>query len=776
MRLNKSIFLLPIALILLFACFSADAQIGKQHTFKISGNQFLLDGKNFQIISGEMHYARIPKPYWRHRLKMAKAMGLNAICTYMFWNAHEPRPGKYNFSDNLDIAEFCKIAQEEGLWVIIRPGPYTCAEWDLGGLPAWLLKNKGVVLRSSDPKYMPQTLTFLKRAVKEFLPNLVTKGGNVLMVQVENEYGVYAGDKKYVAAIRDALLEAKVDVPLFHCDWAGKNYYDNAHVEGVMPSINFGGEAEKNFAIFEKYAPNVPKFNSEFWTGWFDYWGGKHEVHSVEEKLADFKWMVNNGISVNLYMFHGGTTNGFFPGANGSNTYYTPYTTSYDYDAPLSEDGVPNEKFFAFQKVIKDKFPELKLPSLPEPLPKITIPEFNLKPVASLAANLPKPQTFDKPQTMESLDQNSGYILYSHQIEGRLQGNLTIKRVMDRATVYIDKKKVGVLDRRLNQFSIPINVKEAGKHTLEILVEHQARVNFGNAIDNERKGITEGVWLNGKELLGWAHYALPLDNIDVFKSSPRQAGYPHLYQATFNLDKVGDTYLDTRKVGKGLLWINGRHIGRYWFIGPQQTLFVPGCWLKQGQNEVKVLEMEDLQELKLKGIENHIWDTKIDSTLLHSRPGNKLQLSAKDKVHSGVLNNVEGWQEVNLAKTHKGRYICLESTSAYGDVPYTTIAELRIKNSEGKEIPREEYSIFFADSEELGEGNGLATLMVDNQPTTFWQTAWSGNVKAQPHQVIIDLGKEQVISGFKYLPRMRESKGRVKDFNFYISKQPFVIK
>lgn len=416
------------------------------------------------------------------------------------------------------------------------------------------------------------------------------------------------------------------------------------------------------------------------------------------------------------------------------------------------------------------------MPPLPEPLPKITIPEFELKPVASLVANLPKPQVFEKPQTMESLGQNSGYILYSSQIEGRLQGNLTIKRVMDRATIYIDKKKVGLLDRRLNQFSIPINVKEEGKHTLEILVEHQARVNFGNAIDHERKGITEGVWLNGKEILGWSHYSLPLDNIDGFKSSSRQAGYPHLYRATFKLDQVGDTYLDTRKVGKGLLWVNGRHIGRYWFIGPQQTIFVPGCWLKKGENEIKVLEMEDFPTLKLKGIKNHIWETKIDSTLLHSKPGNKLQLVAKNKVLTGTLNNTEGWQEVNFEKTHQGRYICLESLSAYGDVPFTTIAELRIKNSEGKEIPREEYSIFFADSEELGEGNGLATLMVDNQPTTFWQTAWSRNAKAQPHQVVIDLGKEQVISGFKYLPRMRESKGRVKDFNFYISKQPFMIK
>lgn len=768
--LKKYLVLVLIALLIQHSF----AQTGK-HTFTVGKKEFLLDGKPFQIISGEMHYARVPRPYWRDRFKKAKAMGLNAICTYMFWNAHEPVEGQYNFSDNLDIAEFCKVAAEEGLWVIVRPGPYTCAEWDLGGLPAWLLKKRGIVMRSSDPNYMPQTLTFLQKAVAQIKGSLITNGGNILMVQVENEYGVYAGDKVYLNGIKNTLLTAGVDVPLFHCDWAGKNYFDNAHIDGVMPSINFGGDAQKNFSIFEKYAPDAPKFNSEFWTGWFDYWGGKHEVHSVKEKLDDFKWMIDNNVSVNLYMFHGGTSNGFFAGANGSNSYYTPYTTSYDYDALLNENGEPNDKYFAFRKVILDKYPDLRLPELPVPMKKIEIPEIQLKPFASLKDNLPEAKIFDIPQNMEALDQASGLILYAHEFAGALNGNLLIKRVMDRATIYLDNKKIGVLDRRLNQSTLPFTAGP-GKHRLEILVEHMARVNFGNAIDQERKGITEGVYINGKELKSWKHYTLPLTNVDQFKASAIKAGYPHLYTATFDLSEVGDTYLDTRNLDKGLLWVNGRLIGRYWFIGPQQTLFMPGCWLNKGKNEIKVLEMGNPKNPGVKGITPQIWSTEVDSSMMHSRAGQKVELTNKQKIKTGTLENQEGWQEVKLAKPVTGRYIALESTLAYGDFPFTTIAELRITDANGKDIPREDYAIVFADSEEFGEENGLASLLMDNQPTTFWHTQYSKDKPGQPHQVVIDLGKSSNISGFRYLPRMKNTAGRVKEYNLYVSKTPFLVK
>ncbi|WP_374164818.1 beta-galactosidase [Arcticibacter sp. MXS-1] len=762
-------------LIVLISSFIQASAQSVRHTFAVGKKEFLLDGKPFQIISGEMHYARIPRPYWRDRLRKAKAMGLNAICTYMFWNAHEPVQGKFDFSGNLDVAEFCKEAAEEGLWVIVRPGPYTCAEWDLGGLPSWLLKKKGVVLRSSDPNYMPQTLTFLRRAMDELKGSLITKGGNVLMVQVENEYGVYAGDKVYLNAIKNTLLDAGVDVPLFHCDWAGKNYYDKGHVEGVMPSINFGGGAEKNFAIFEKYAPDAPRFNSEFWTGWFDYWGGKHEVHSVKEKLDDFKWMIDNGVSVNLYMFHGGTSNGFFPGANGSSSYFTPYITSYDYDALLNENGEPNDKYFAFRDVILNKYPNLKLPALPEPIKKIEVPEISLRAYASLKDNLPEPRYFETPQYMEALDQASGMILYAHDFSGAKKGNLEVKRVMDRATIYLDGKKLGVLDRRLNQTSLPF-AAGAGAHRLEILVEHMARVNFGSAIDHERKGITEGVYLNGTELKGWKHYSLPLTNINDFKPSAPREGYPQLYKAEFDLGETGDTYLDTRNLEKGLLWVNDRLIGRYWFIGPQQTLYVPGCWLNKGKNRIAVLEMGQPKNPSVRGITQQVWETQVDSSLLHSRPGQKLILGSKQKVLSGELENKEGWQEIKFAASQQGRYICLESTSSYGNVPYSSVAELRLLDAEGNEIPREQYALLYADSEEFGEENGLASLLMDNQPTTFWHTRWSKDPAVQPHQVVIDLGQLKGLSGFRYLPRMKNEAGRIKGFNLYVSKTPFAFR
>lgn len=744
-----------------------------KHTFSILKNNFLLDGKPFQIISGEMHYARVPRAYWRDRLKKAKAMGLNTICTYMFWNAHEPVQGAFDFKDNLDVAEFCKEAAEEGLWVIIRPGPYTCAEWDLGGLPSWLLKNEHIVMRTADPAYMVPTMKYLAKAAKALQPALITNGGNILMVQVENEYGVYGSDKKYLTEIKQTLLGAGINVPLFHCDWAGKNYYDNGHIDGVMPSINFGGNAKDNFAIFNKYAPDVPKFNSEFWTGWFDYWGGKHEVHSAKEKLEDFKWMIDNGVSVNLYMFHGGTSNGFFPGANGSDSYFTPYTTSYDYDAPLNEAGEPNEKFFAFRDVILHKYPDLKLPPLPAPTRKIELPETALKPFASLYANLPAAKYFDHTQNIEALDQAYGLILYAHQFNGSFAGQLILKKVMDRASIYIDGEKIGVLDRRLRQNALPVKIGE-GAHLLEILVEPMARVNFGNAIDNERKGITGGVYFDEKELIGWKHYQWPLNDIKQIKPSAAKPGYPEFYKANLQVNEIGDTYLDTRKLDKGLLWLNGKLIGRYWGIGPQQTLYIPGCWLKKGDNEIMVLEMGTVKSPSITGTKEQIWSTPIDSTAFHRKTGQMVKLDPVKLAKSGTLEDKEGWQNVTLDAAISGRYVCLQSNSAYGDGMYTSIAELRLEDSDGKEIPREEYQLLYADSEEAGQENGLADMMIDNQPTTYWHTQWSNGGTKQPHQIVLDMGKVRTIKGFKYLARMRNSNGRVKDYQLYISEDNFL--
>ncbi|SEO07740.1 beta-galactosidase [Mucilaginibacter gossypiicola] len=762
-----------ILLCMLF--FSAHGTAQTRHTFEIGKHDFFLDGKPFQIISGEMHYARVPRPYWRDRLKKARAMGLNTICTYMFWNAHEPVEGRYNFKDNLDLKEFCKEAAEEGLWIILRPGPYTCAEWDLGGLPSWLLKNEHVVLRSADTAYLPHTLRFLDRAVQEFKNSQITNGGNILMVQVENEYGEYGSDKGYLNAIKQTLRDAGVTVPLFNCDWPGKDNYDRGHIDGVMPSINFGGQAQRNFETFSRYAPDVPRFNSEFWTGWFDYWGGKHEVHAAKEKLADFKWMIDNGVSVNLYMFHGGTSNGFFSGANGSDSYFTPYITSYDYDAPLSESGEPNDKFLAFRNVILQKYPDLKLPPLPAATPKIAIPEFQLYPVASLKENLPSPRLFGRPQNMEALDQDYGMILYAHDLVGQFTGELQIKRVMDRAIVYLDGKKIGILDRRLNQSTINVN-SGTGKHRLEILVEALGRVNFGSAIDHERKGITEGVYLNGTELKGWEHYPLPLQNISSFKPSAVHAGYPEFYQGRFSISKKGDTFLDTRNLDNGLLWLNGKMIGRYWMIGPQQTLYIPGCWLKTGTNDVSVLELGNPAKFSISGLKEQVWATKADPSLLNRRKGQALHLKAEQLVQHGILEDKAGWQDIRFKSVIEGRYICLESMSAYRQSACTAIAELRLVDASGKEIPRERYTIVYADSEETETDNGLAGLLIDNQSTTNWQTRQENKGIDQPHQVVIDLGGVTGIGGFKYLPVPDGRKGRPKDYNFYVSLKNFNFK
>ncbi len=386
--------------------------------------------------------------------------------------------------------------------------------------------------------------------------------------------------------------------------------------------------------------------------------------------------------------------------------------------------------------------------------------------------NLPAAKRYEKPQTMEALDQSYGLLLYRHEQDGEMKGTLVVRRVMDRATIYLDGKMLGVLDRRLNQSSLSI-ASGAGHHSLEILLEHQARVNFGNAIDQERKGITEGVYLNGAELTGWDHFSLPLDDMEHMKASSARAGYPQIYKGAFNITEVGDTYMDMRSLQKGILWVNGKLIGRYWSIGPQQALYVPGCWLKRGVNNVKILEMGQPRQAVVSGMDHQVWDTQTDSSTLFSKKDEVLQLADARAVFQGQLKIDNGWQDISFDHILNGRYVVFESTTAYENSPFTAVAEIRFTDENGKEIPREEYRIVFADSEEAEAENGTANLMIDNQPTTFWHTQWSKDKPRQPHQVVIDLAKTRKLKGFRYLPRTDNRSGRVKDYRLYMSDIPF---
>jgi beta-galactosidase len=560
------------------------------HTVQIKGPQYVVDGQPVQIISGEMHYTRIPREYWRDRMKKARAMGLNTIATYIFWNLHEPKPGVYDFSGQLDVAAFIKIAQEEGLYVLLRPGPYVCSEWDEGGLPAWLLADEKTVLRSTDPKFMVPATAFLKRLGEQLAPLQATRGGPIIGVQVENEYGSFGHDHEYMEGIRRAIVAAGLsEVPLFTAD--GPEELPSGTLPDVSAAINFGpGGAEKGFGTLAKFRPDGLRMNQEYWDGWFDAWGKAHHVTDGEKEAREIDWMLSRGYSVNIYMFHGGTTFGFMNGAN-FDVAYAPQTNSYDYDAALDEPGAPTKKFFLFRDAIAKRRAGEQFPALPPEIPRIEIPQFTLTESSSLWANLGSPVESATPRPMETFGQSYGYILYRTKVEGPASGPLAIHELHDYAQIYLDAKLVGTLDRRLDQDHLTVDVP-AGTHTLDILVENAGRINFGPKLRDDRKGVTESVSLGFHQLTGWHVFCLPMSDLDSVQFSKHVEDGPAFYHATFDAPQTGDTFLDTRGLrGKGAIWVNGHMLGRFWNIGPQQTLYLPGPWLNKGKNEVIVFDM-----------------------------------------------------------------------------------------------------------------------------------------------------------------------------------------
>ena len=571
-----------VLLLVLLSSVSSAAQ--QTHTFRVSGRQFLLDDKPYQIISGEMHYARIPRAYWRDRLRKARAMGLNTISTYVFWNLHEPRPGAYDFSGQNDVAEFIREAQQEGLHVILRPGPYVCAEWDLGGYPSWLLKNRTMVLRSNDPQYIAAMQTWFARLEKEIDPLLLRNGGPIIAVQVENEYGSFGDDHAYMEAVKAALVKSGLaaDV-LYTAD--GPEQLPKGSLPELPAVINFGtGEAQKSFAILQSERPNGPRMSGEYWAGWFDHWGEKHHVTDGKQEAAELSWMLSQGDSVNMYMFHGGTSFGWMNGANSNGTSYEPDTTSYDYDAPLDERGAPRQKFFAFRDAIR-QVTHAEPPSLPAPIPVSAFPVDAQLESASLWNNLPHPVESSALLTMEDLDQSYGYILYRTQLQKGDGGELVLTGLHDVAQIYVNQVLIGTLDRRLgtSKLAIPALPHPA---TLDILVENSGRVNFTSVLRTERKGITGSVCLGGKTPGHWLIYSLPMDHLDRLHFVSTPCSGPCFYRTLMHVDPVADTFLDTRQLTKGELWLNDRPLGRFWSIGPQFALYAPGPWMHPGPNTI----------------------------------------------------------------------------------------------------------------------------------------------------------------------------------------------
>ncbi|GHT48593.1 beta-galactosidase [Bacteroidia bacterium] len=773
--------LLCVVIVILFtACTTNKAK----ETFEVGKQTFLLNGEPFVIKAAEIHYPRIPKEYWEHRIQMCKALGMNTICLYVFWNIHEPEEGQFDFTGNNDVAEFCRLAQKNGMYVIVRPGPYVCAEWEMGGLPWWLLKKDNIGLRTLDPYFVERVKIFMGEVGKQLSDYQLAKGGNILMVQVENEYGAYGIDKPYIEAVREIVKTSGFnEVPLFQCDWSS-NFENNA-LDDLLWTLNFGTGAniDEQFRRLKELRPETPLMCSEFWSGWFDHWGAQHETRSAAELVAGLEEMLDKHISFSLYMTHGGTSFGHWAGANFPG--YVPDCTSYDYDAPINEQGNVTPKFFEVRNLLANYLPEgTVLPAIPDSIPTIAIPTIALKEAAPLFDNLPAPQVSEDIHSMEHFNQGWGSILYRTTLsKSETPQYLKVTEAHDWAQVYIDGERIGVLNRLKGEGSLSIPAVREGA-VLDILVEAMGRRNFGAGV-LDYKGITEKVELINEqgtnELKGWQVYSIPVDYAfaknKTYNHTTITENTPAYYRATFTLDKTGDTFLDMTNWKKGMVYVNGHNLGRYWEIGPQQTLYLPGVWLKKGVNEIIILDLVGTTTPTVKGLRQPILDVlRGNGAYKFRKQGENLDLSAEKAVASGSFKPGNGWQKINFNQSLPARYFALEALNSQAQDDFASIAELEIVGEDGKRLSRQHWKVVYADSEEADDANNIASNVFDLQESTIWHTSYSLAKDKFPHSIVIDLGEDKVITGFEYLPRMEANKpGMIKDYKVYVKTTPFKL-
>ena len=778
--MNIFSYIRTIATVLLLSLAVPSARGGD---FTVGKNTFLLNGRPFVIKAAELHYPRIPRPYWEQRIKMCKALGMNTLCLYVFWNIHEQREGQFDFTGNNDVAAFCRLARKNGMYVIVRPGPYVCAEWEMGGLPWWLLKKKDVRLREDDPYFMARVKAFEAEVGRQLAPLTIQNGGPIIMVQVENEYGSYGINKKYVSEIRDIVKASGFDkVTLFQCDWASN--FEHNGLDDLVWTMNFGTGAniDEQFRRLKQLRPEAPLMCSEFWSGWFDKWGARHETRPAKDMVEGIDEMLRKGISFSLYMTHGGTSFGHWAGANSPG--FAPDVTSYDYDAPINEYGMPTPKFFALRNTMA-KYSD-KLPDVPKPAaPVITIPKLTLAEFSPLIYSLTIPTLSRDTKTFEEMDMGWGVMVYATILpEIATRSRLSLNDGHDYAQIFIDDKPIGVIDRVKNEKTLMLPPVKKGQH-LTILVEAMGRINFGRAI-KDFKGITESVTIDteidGHEatynLKNWAIMPIPdsyqdarrafdkLDETHCFAPVrlPKQnIGY---YRGYFDLKKTGDTFLNLEQWGKGQVYVNGHALGRFWHIGPQQTLYLPGCWLKKGCNEIIVLDVVGPKQPVVWGqSEPELNKLQLEKTNKHNNPGDRPDLNSAHPVAQGELSGSGNWQTIAFDKPTKGRYIALECESVHGTKPYVAIAELYALDANGSRIPRDSWSTKYADSEDE-DGNHTGDKAFDLQESTYWQTVQGTPF---PHLLVIDLGKVQTVTGLQHLSRTeKETPGALKAYKIFV--------
>lgn len=563
---------------------------------------FYLNGQPFKILSGAIHYFRIDPDDWYHSLFNLKALGFNTVETYVPWNAHEPHKGQFDFSGRLDIERFIQTAQSLGLYMIVRPSPFICAEWEFGGLPAWLLEEN-MRIRSSDPAFIKTVSQYYDRLLGILTRYQVDQGGPILMMQVENEYGSYGEDKTYLRSVRDLMKEKGVTCPLFTSDgpWRATLRAGTLIEDDVFVTGNFGSKASYNFSqmqeFFDEHGKKWPLMCMEFWDGWFTRWK-EPVIHRDPEELAEAVHEVLELGSINLYMFHGGTNFGFMNGCSARGTLDLPQVTSYDYGALLNEQGNPTEKYYAIQKMMATYYPQYpqEEPLIKECLPARTL---SLTAKTSLFANvhnIAQVETSLYPKRMEELGQRTGYLLYETDVEmDAPEERLRIIDGRDRAQVYVNNRHLATQYQTEIGKDLLIAGDEKESVNLKILLENMGRVNYGHKLlaDSQRKGIRTGVCVDLHFHLQWKQYPLELQDLSRLDFSKEwQENAPAFYRFDFRLDCVYDTYIDMMGYGKGAVFVNGHNLGRFWEVGPTTSLYVPHGFLKEGDNTIIVFETE----------------------------------------------------------------------------------------------------------------------------------------------------------------------------------------
>ena len=558
-------------------------------------DDFYLNGEKFQVISGSIHYFRVVPEYWRDRLLKLKAMGCNTVETYIPWNFHEPNRGEFNFEGDHDVCRFIRIAQELGLWVIIRPSPYICAEWEFGGFPAWLLSQDGMRFRCCYEPYLKEFLAYFDELLPRLVPLQITHGGPIIMMQVENEYGSYGDDKEYLATLRDGMIQRGIDVPLVTSDGPEHDMLACGKCEGVFQTGNFGSHAHERFGYMKEMGIS-PLMCMEFWCGWFDHWGcGKHAHTDAAASARDFADILDMG-HINIYMFHGGTSFGLM---NGSNYYdrLTPDVTSYDYDALLTEDGRITEKYRLFKAAIEARKGPAPVIDIPE-IPRRAYGEATKIASAPLCELLTKGTPIHSvcPMSMERLGQNYGYTLYRTVLtnEDELR-KIQLVSANDRAVILLDGEIIAALYdhdlEKAHEFKPAIPVRKGA--VLDILVENMGRVNYSFKLEHQRKGIDSGVVINDHQKFGWDMYIC--DEKVMASLQPTgaiSAKAPTVHTLTFRVDEKADTWLALPGWGKGTVTLNGFCLGRFWEIGPQKRLYIPAPLLCEGENTLVIVETE----------------------------------------------------------------------------------------------------------------------------------------------------------------------------------------